>query len=224
MKKTILTFLFISINIVITGIGASLGIKAAVGVGAWDALSQSVSTVIGMKIGTFSMLLNISCVVVQLLMLGKKFKPISILQVFVAILLGNVVNFMLYDVYANLVINSYFLNLVIYVVSVLIIVVGVANIMAMNFISFPLEGACLVVSDRYNLSFGKVRQWIDIIAIIIALVVAFVFKDNYTVGVGTVIGMVMFGPLLDRIMNFVRPKLDKMGLVYNQSSKLTILD
>ena len=216
MKKTILTFLFISINIVITGIGASLGIKAAVGVGAWDALSQSVSTVIGMKIGTFSMLLNISCVVVQLLMLGKKFKPISILQVFVAILLGNVVNFMLYDVYANLVINSYFLNLVIYVVSVLIIVVGVANITAMNFISFPLEGACLVVSDRYNLSFGKVRQWIDIIAIIIALVVAFVFKDNYTVGVGTVIGMVMFGPLLDRIMNFVRPKLDKMGLVYNQ--------
>ena len=224
MKKTILTFLFISINIVITGIGASLGIKAAVGVGAWDALSQSVSTVIGMKIGTFSMLLNISCVVVQLLMLGKKFKPISILQVFVAILLGNVVNFMLYDVYANLVINSYFLNLAIYVISVLIIVVGVANIMAMNFISFPLEGACLVVSDRYNLSFGKVRQWIDIIAIIIALVVAFVFKDNYTVGVGTVIGMVMFGPLLDRIMNFVRPKLDKMGLVYNQSSKLTILD
>ncbi len=224
MKKTILTFLFISINIVITGIGASLGIKAAVGVGAWDALSQSVSTVIGMKIGTFSMLLNISCVVVQLLMLGKKFKPISILQVFVAILLGNVVNFMLYDVYANLVINSYFLNLAIYVVSVLIIVVGVANIMAMNFISFPLEGACLVVSDRYNLNFGKVRQWVDIIAIIIALVVAFVFKDNYTVGVGTVIGMVMFGPLLDRIMNFVRPKLDKMGLVYNQSSKLTILD
>lgn len=216
MKKTILTFLFISINIVITGIGASLGIKAAVGVGAWDALSQSVSTVIGMKIGTFSMLLNISCVVVQLLMLGKKFKPLSILQVFVAILLGNVVNFMLYDVYANLVINSYFLNLAIYVVSVLIIVVGVANIMAMNFISFPLEGACLVVSDRYNLNFGKVRQWVDIIAIIIALVVAFVFKDNYTVGVGTVIGMVMFGPLLDRIMNFVRPKLDKMGLVYNQ--------
>lgn len=216
MKKTILTFLFISINIVITGIGASLGIKAAVGVGAWDALSQSVSTVIGMKIGTFSMLLNISCVVVQLLMLGNKFKPISILQVFVAILLGNVVNFMLYDVYANLVINSYFLNLAIYVVSVIIIVVGVANIMAMNFISFPLEGACLVVSDRYNLNFGKVRQWVDIIAIIIALVVAFVFKDNYTVGVGTVIGMVMFGPLLDRIMNFVRPKLDKMGLVYNQ--------
>jgi len=216
MKKMILTFLFISLNIVITGIGASLGIKAAVGVGAWDALSQSVSTVIGMKIGTFSMLLNISCVVVQFLMLGKRFKPIALLQVFVAILLGYVVNFMYYTMYANIVIDSYFINLGIYIVSVFIIVVGVANIMAMNFISFPLEGACIVISDRFNLNFGKVRQWVDIISIIIALAVAFIFQDTITVGVGTVIGMLLFGPLLDRIMHFVRPRLEKVGLVYNQ--------
>lgn len=216
MKKMILTFLFISLNIVITGIGASLGIKAAVGVGAWDALSQSVSTVIGMKIGTFSMLLNISCVVVQLLMLGKRFKPIALLQVFVAILLGYVVNYMYYTIYANLVIDSYFINLGIYIVSVFIIVIGVANIMAMNFISFPLEGACIVISDRFKLNFGKVRQWADIISIVIALLVAFIFQDTITVGVGTVIGMLLFGPLLDRIMHFVRPRLEKVGLVYNQ--------
>lgn len=215
MKKTILAFLFISLNIVITGIGASLGLKAAVGVGAWDALSQSVSTVIGMKIGTFSMLLNISCVVVQLLMLGKKFKPISFLQVFVAVLLGYVVNFMYYEAYKNIVIDSYFINLGLYIVSVLIIVVGVANIMAMNFISFPLEGACLVVSDRFKLNFGKVRQWVDIISIIIALSVAFIFKDTITVGVGTVIGTLLFGPLLNRVMNFAKPRLEKLGLVYN---------
>jgi len=216
MKKMILTFLFISLNIVITGIGASLGIKAAVGVGAWDALSQSVSTVIGMKIGTFSMLLNISCVVVQFLMLGKRFKPIALLQVFVAILLGYVVNFMLYTIFTNLVIDSYFINLGIYIVSVFIIVIGVANIMAMNLISFPLEGACIVISDRFKLNFGKVRQWVDIISIAIALAVAFIFQDTITVGVGTVIGMLLFGPLLDRIMHFVRPRLEKVGLVYNQ--------
>lgn len=216
MKKTFLALLFISLNIVITGIGASLGIKAAVGIGAWDALSQSLSTVIGMKIGTFSMLLNISCVLIQILMLGKRFNPIKFLQVFVAVLLGYVVNFMYYEVFSNLNIDSYFINLGVYVISLLIIVVGVANIMAMNFTSFPLEGACLVVSDRFKLNFGKVRQWVDIISIIIALVVAFIFKDDITVGVGTVIGMLLFGPLLDRFMNMVKPKLERIGLVYNQ--------
>jgi uncharacterized membrane protein YczE len=212
----ILSLLFISINIVITGIGASLGIKAAVGVGAWDALSQSLSTVIGMKIGTFSMLLNISCVALQLLMLGKRFKPIALLQVFVAILLGYVVNFMYYTIYANIIIDNYFVNLILFVLSIFIIVIGVANIMAMNFISFPLEGACLVISDRFKLNFGKVRQGADILSIIIALVVAISFKDTITVREGTVIGMLLFGPLLDRIMRFVKPRLIKMGLVYNQ--------
>lgn len=216
MKKMILSLLFISINIVITGIGASLGIKAAVGVGAWDALSQSLSTVIGMKIGTFSMLLNISCVVLQLLMLGKRFKPIALLQVFVAILLGYVVNFMYYTIYANIIIDNYFVNLILFVLSIFIIVIGVANIMAMNFISFPLEGACLVISDRFKLNFGKVRQGADILSIIIALVVAISFRDTITVREGTVIGMLLFGPLLDRIMRFVKPRLIKMGLVYNQ--------
>jgi uncharacterized membrane protein YczE len=216
MKKMILSLLFISINIVITGIGASLGIKAAVGVGAWDALSQSLSTVIGMKIGTFSMLLNISCVALQLLMLGKRFKPIALLQVFVAILLGYVVNFMYYTIYANIIIDNYFVNLILFVLSIFIIVIGVANIMAMNFISFPLEGACLVISDRFKLNFGKVRQGADILSIIIALVVAISFKDTITVREGTVIGMLLFGPLLDRIMRFVKPRLIKMGLVYNQ--------
>jgi len=86
----------------------------------------------------------------------------------------------------------------------------------MNFISFPLEGACLVISDRFKLNFGKVRQGADILSIIIALVVAISFKDTITVREGTVIGMLLFGPLLDRIMRFVKPRLVKMGLVYNQ--------
>lgn len=215
MKKIVLSLLFISFNIVITGIGASLSIKAAVGVGAWDALSLSISTVIGMKIGTFSMLLNISCVLIQLLMLGKRFKPIAFLQVFIAILLGYVVNFMYYTIYPNIIIDAYFVNLILFVLSIVIIVIGVANIMAMNFISFPLEGACLVISDRYKLNFGKVRQGVDILSIIIAFVVSISFQNAITIREGTVIGMLMFGPLLVRIMRFVKPKLEKMGLVYN---------
>jgi len=216
MKKTILSILFISLNIVITGIGASLGIKAAVGVGAWDALAQSVSTVIGMKIGTFSMLLNISCVVLQLVMLGKRFKPLYFLQVFVAILLGYVVNFMYYTIYANITIDNYWINLVLFILSIFIIVFGVANIMAMNFISFPLEGACIVIADRFKLNFGHVRQGADILSVIIALSVALIFNDTITVREGTIIGTLLFGPLLDRLIRFVKPKIEKAGLVYTQ--------
>lgn len=213
MVKIIKQILFMALGVTITGIGASLSVKAAVGIGAWDALSLSVSTVIGMKIGTFSMIMNISCVVIQLVMLGKKFKPLMFLQVFVAILLGYVVNFMIYEVLAGVVIEPYYLNMLLYLTGILIIIFGVANIMSINFISFPLEGACTVISERYHINFGKVRQWADILSVLIALAVSFVFSTDLTVREGTIIGMFLFGPLLHQFMLILKPRLRELGLV-----------
>ena len=213
MVKIIKQILFMALGVTITGIGASLSVKAAVGIGAWDALSLSVSTVIGMKIGTFSMIMNISCVVIQLVMLGKKFKPLMFLQVFVAILLGYVVNFMIYEVLAGVVIEPYYLNMLLYLTGILIIIFGVANIMSINFISFPLEGACTVISERYHINFGKVRQWADILSVLIALAVSFIFSTDLTVREGTIIGMFLFGPLLHQFMLILKPRLRKLDLV-----------
>lgn len=213
MSKLTKQIIFLAIGVIITGIGASLSVKAAVGIGAWDALSLSVSRVIGMKIGTFSMIMNISCVVVQLIMLGKKFRPLMFLQVFVAVLLGYVVNFMLYDVLGSIVITNYILNMILYLFGLLVIIFGVANVMSINFISFPLEGACTVISERYHLNFGKVRQWADILSVVIAIAVALIFKNELTVREGTIIGMFIFGPLLHTFMVALKPGLTKLGLV-----------
>ena len=213
MNKLFKQIIFMAICVIITGIGASLSIKAAVGIGAWDALSLSVSRVIDMKIGTFSMIMNISCVVLQLIMLGKRFKPIMFLQVFVAVLLGYVVNFMLYDVLLGVVITNYILNMLLYLFGLLVIIFGVANVMSINFISFPLEGACTVISDRYHLNFGKVRQWVDILSVLIAIAIALIFSDELTVREGTIIGMFIFGPLLHTFMVAFKPGLTKYDLV-----------
>ena len=213
MNKIVKQIIFMAIGVIITGIGASLTVKAAVGVGAWDALSLSVSGVIGMKIGTFSMIMNISCVVLQLVMLGKRFKPLMFLQVLVAVLLGYVVNFMLYDVLSGIVITQYYLNMILYLFGLLIIIFGVANVMTINFISFPLEGACTVIADRYHLNFGTVRQWADILSVLIAIAVALIFRNELTVREGTIIGMLIFGPLLHQFMVALKPGLTKLDLV-----------
>lgn len=213
MPKFIAKFLFVSLNIIITGIGASMSLKAGVGVGAWDAFSQSASLVLGMKVGTFAMMLNTSCVIGQLILLGKAFKPQRFLQVFVAVLLGVVVNFMLYNVFAQITIDNYFLNLGLFLVSMLVLVFGVANIMVIDFITLPLESLCLVVSDKTKKNFGAVRQAVDVISIVIALSLAFAFGDMITVREGTVIGMLIFGPLLHKTMPLVKPFIQSLGLM-----------
>ena len=56
------------------------------------------------------MFCNFLCIFVQVAILRRKFKPIQLLQIPVCILLGLIVNFMLYEVYSNFTINTYWMN------------------------------------------------------------------------------------------------------------------
>ncbi len=208
IKKLCFTGFFI----IIAATGVALGLKAAVGVGAWDAFSQATSMVTGIKVGTFSMMMNLSCIVVQLVILKKDFKPLAFLQIFMAVLLGVFVNLVYYDILGSITISGYFVNLLIYVGSLLVIIAAVALIMSIDFLSFPLEAACVAIASKTRFNFGTIRQWVDIFAIIGAVTIAFLFQNPIPVREGTVIGMLMFGPLIARFIPMFQPLVKKWGL------------
>lgn len=209
IKKSLFTTFFI----IVAATGVALGLKAAVGVGAWDAFSQATSMVTGIKVGTFSMMMNISCVLVQVVVLKKDFKMISILQVFMAVLLGFFVNIVFYEILANVTIDSYLINMAIYMGSLLVIIMAVALIMSINFLSFPLEAACMAIATKTCLKFGAIRQLVDVFSIIGALLIAVSFQNPIPVREGTIIGMLLFGPLIAWFIPRFQPLVRKLGLV-----------
>lgn len=213
MNKKINRIIMVAIAMIITAIGASLGIKIAIGVGAWDALSQSISMVLGLKVGTFSMILNISCVLVQIFILKDVFRFNHLAQIGVSILLGTVVNFMIYKVLAEIAIDNYFISISLFILSVVMCALGIAMITAINLISFPLESCCMVLAKKINKNFGSVRQGVDIIAIVISLIITFIFKNSMTVREGTIIAMLIFGPMLDLFVKLMSPSLRKLSLI-----------
>jgi uncharacterized protein len=208
IKKSLFTAFFI----VVAATGVALGLKAAVGVGAWDAFSQATSTVIGIKVGTFSMMMNLSCVLVQMVILKKDFKLLSFLQIFMAILLGFFVNIVFYDVLGGVIINSYIINMLIYLGSLLVIIMAVALIMSINFLSFPLEAACMAVASKTKLKFGTIRQLVDVFSIIGAIVIAISFNNPIPIREGTVIGMLLFGPMIAWFIPRFTPLVKRMGI------------
>jgi len=213
MNKKINRIIMVAIAMIITAIGASLGIKIAIGVGAWDALSQSISMVLGLKVGTFSMILNISCVLVQIFILKDVFRFNHLAQIGVSILLGTVVNFMIYKVLAEIAIDNYFISISLFILSVVMCALGIAIITAINLISFPLESCCMVLAKKINKNFGSIRQGVDIIAIVISLIITFIFKNSMTVREGTIIAMLIFGPMLDLFVKLMSPSLRKLSLI-----------
>ncbi len=204
--------LFVLIGVILVSFGASLTLKAAVGVGAWDAVSQSVSLLTGIKVGTFAMFLNGSCVVGQLLVLHKNFNISRVLQIGVAILLGVFVNFFYYDLFGSLVLDTYWIRLVTFIIAIIILSFAVAAVMVIDVVTFPLEALCMVVANKTGWNFSKLRQWVDIISIIFSLGVTFLLTQPLVVREGTVIGMLLFGPLLGFFMHKVEPAFKRLNL------------
>lgn len=85
--------------------------------------------------------------------------------------------------------------------------------MLIDIISMPLEGVCLALSNKTNINFGRVRQYADVVLIALVLIFTFVFSTQLTLREGTILLMIIYGPLLDRFMKLFRTLLVKYDLI-----------
>lgn len=74
-KYALLIFSIMSLSI-----ASSLLIFLDISVGAWDCLNVTISNLSNIKIGTITIIVNSSCVLIQFLILRKNFKLINLLQ------------------------------------------------------------------------------------------------------------------------------------------------
>lgn len=200
------------ILITVVGFGGSLTLKAAVGVGGYDAFIQSLSFLSGIKVGTIGIILNSSCVLGQLILLRKQFKLEHLLQLPFSLLLGIIINFFYYNVFGNLVIDIYVVNLSLLIIGFIIASAGVGGVMALNVVTFALEGFCLALANKANWKFPVVRQWADIISIILSIILTILFSLPLIIREGTLIGMLIFAPLMGFFMNKTLPVFKRLGL------------
>lgn len=204
------------LGIIIVGCACALTLKAAIGVGAWDALSQTTSQLTTIEVGTCGMIFNISCVFIQVLVLKKDFKKIQLFQIPLSIILGFVINFVLYDVLGNITIDGYWVNVALLIFGYLISSFAVAAVMVLDIVTFALEGACMAVSKVTGKKFHILRQGVDVIAISICLILSFSLDLPLAIREGTIIGMFLFGPLLGIFMRLLKPIFKKYKLVEYQ--------
>lgn len=219
LKRIILLIFFV----VSVGVGASFTLKVAIGLGAWDAVAQSVSYLSGIKVGTLGMILNISCVAGQLILLKKKFKFKHLLQVPVAIILGVVVNFFLYGVLGAITLDSYIMKLVVLLAAFVIVAFAVSSVMVLDVVTFPLEGFCMALANKTKWKFAVIRQAADIISILVALLLTFGLSLPMTLREGTIIGMLIFGPLLGFFMRIIEPIFRRSDLL-NEEAEIIVAD
>ena len=212
MEKTIKRYLLIILSFMIVGTACAFTLKANVGVGAWDALAKSSSDIVHLEVGTLGMIFNCTCVVGQIIILRKKFKLVQLLQIPLSILLGIVINFVLYELLL-FPFHSLIGGIIMYVIATVVCAFGVSIVMLLDEVTFALEGFCMAITTLIPVKFHVVRQSADVLSVIVIVILTFLFDISWSIGIGTIIGMLIFGPLLGIFMKVLKPVLKRHHLL-----------
>lgn len=213
--------LYFAVGLLGIGFFAALQMKLTIGIGPWDGMGRSISYVTNLRVGDVSTILSASCVFLNLLLLRKDFNLTHVLTLVVGILLGQIINFFFYTVFSNLVIQSYLLKLIIFVVSVVIMAVAVSIVQTSKFISLPLESFCQEFADRNGKTFAFMRQAADVFSVVTILLITLFFKVPLTLREGTIISMLIFGPITGVVMPRLTQWLNTTGIV-KDSNQATV--
>lgn len=206
-------YALLSLSSAVVALAISLMLKASVGVSAFDAVTQSLSLLSGIRIGTISMVINLSCIFGQLIILKKEFGFSRFLQIPLSILIGMLVNYFYYTLFGSLQFDSYVVSLAIYILALVLTTFSVSMVMVLNLVTFPIESFCLALTKVVPLKFAIIRQIVDILCIVISIALTIAFGLSSPVREGTIIGMLIFGPLMGFFIDKVHPVLMKRGIV-----------
>ena len=193
LKKIGLTIL----GIILVYSSVAVALKAGIGVLPVDAAITSVALLIGMKVGTFSMLFHGSFFLGQIAIEKKNFRKTELLQLLYITLGGSVLNFFLYVVLKNVSFSFYPLRLIVCILAFAVSAFGCTLVLETHLMRTPMEGCIQLIAERMGTTMGKLRQRIDIVLVIVSVAITLIFGVEWTLREGTIIAALLFGPMMD---------------------------
>lgn len=209
--STLRKIIALIVVLLLAAMGISLQMKAVVGVAPFDALNQTLAFVLDVRIGDVVTLAQIGFIGGQILLLRKDTKWTILLQVFVGAILGQFVNFFYYFIFDGLVLESYMIRMLVFIIGCLWVPIFLGAVMVLDLVTMPVENFSMVLSNKTRFTFGQVRQAIDVACVVISVTLTLIFSVQFTIREGTIISALTFGPLL----NIYMPKVEKLFLKWN---------
>ena len=190
----------------ILAFGIALSSKSGIGVSPSASLSYVLSLIFPLSMGTFTMIVNAVFILIQILLLGRNYKPVNLLQAAVVFVFGYFTDLTL-SLVAPLQVEAYPLRLILCIVSCIIMAFGVFLEVKASLIVMASEGAISVISEKAHLDFGTVKIIIDWGFIALSCVISLAaFRALNGVREGTVIAAFLVGffiRLYNRRIRFV---------------------
>lgn len=199
------------IGLFIMTVGIAFSVRSDLGVSPVSSIPYTLTVVWNVEMGLATFLFHIVLVLLQILLLRKKFKPKNLLQVAVGVIFG-----LFTTLCNNLVMmipipDSLAFRAGMLAVSIIVVAIGLFLYVPADIMPLAGEGTMLAISEITGFKFSSVKIGFDVSVSVISLVVCLIAVHGMgSVGAGTVVSAVLTGLILGIINKLFGEKRDRL--------------
>ena len=200
-------YLFLAAGLAIMAFGVAFSIKAALGISPISSLPYVVSLFTPLSVGTATILMHCVFILLQICILRKKFQPVQLMQLPVALVFGYLTDFGVWAI-ERIPCQGYLMQWIFCVIGIVLVAVGVSCEVTAHVVVLAGEGVVLTVCRVCPIQFGAMKVIFDVSLVALACALSFLFLGRLEgVREGTIAAALFVG-ILSRQLN--KP-LGKLG-------------
>lgn len=179
--------LLLVVGLVIMAFGVAFSIKAGLGTSPISSLPYVLSLLpLHLTVGTATIAMHVTLIILQILLLRRRYDPFQLAQLPVALVFGSLTDFSVWAL-QGINVSAYPARWVLCIIGILLVGVGISFEVTANVVTLAGEGMVLAVCKVFPVPFGNAKIGFDVTLVVIASVLSLLFLGGlYGVREGTV--------------------------------------
>lgn len=204
-------YLFLCIGLCIMAFGVAFSIEASLGTSPISSLPYVTSLLTPLSVGNTTILMHCIFILIQILILRKKYELIQLVQLPVAFLFGYLTDFAVWAL-DKISYETYWQQWLLCFIGILLVAVGVSFEVTANVVTLAGEGVVLAICKVCPVRFGYMKVGFDVTLVAVSCILSLLFLGGlHGVREGTVAAAVLVG-LIAKELNRPLKKLEKLFL------------
>ena len=173
MKKStpaqfVIRVLIYCLGLMSLAFGVAFSVNSNLGVSPVNSLPYVISRILNVQMGTCVTAVFCFYILLQILILRRKFNPVNLLQIVFSTIFGYFVDFAK-TVLGDFAIPTYFGQLTMLAISIPLIALGIVLYMDAQLVPMPMEGLSSCLAEKFGVSFPNMKTIIDCLVVVIGL-------------------------------------------------------
>ena len=199
-----------TLGLLVLAFGVTISVNSNLGVSPISSLPYVISQIVPVSLGTCTTLVYAFYVLVQMVLNGKKFQPLLLLQLVFSTVFGYFVDGAKY-ILGDFMLPGYLGRLAMLAASIVLIAVSLVLYIDVKLAPMPAEGLVSCISEKWGKPFSRIKTLVDCSSVLVGTVLCFLFLGRL-VGIreGTIITALLVGRMTGVIRKFLSPWIRKV--------------